>query len=65
MILVFWDVTMHKGTGVHVHNMKAYKGSSRMTSQFLTSALDVEEWSVSRQECFKAPTPVSTPTLIE
>jgi len=65
MILVFWDVTLHKGTGVPVHTMKAYKGSSRMASQFLTSAFDVGEWSVSRQGRFKAPTPVSTPILTE
>ena len=43
MELVFWDVTLHKGTGVPVHIIKAYKGSSRMTSHFLTSALDVGE----------------------
>jgi hypothetical protein len=65
MKLVFWDVTLHKRTGVPVHIMKAYKGSSRMTSQFLPSALDVGEWSVLRQGRFKAPTPVSTPLLIE
>jgi hypothetical protein len=65
MILLFWDVTLHKGTGVLVHIMKTYKGSSRMASQLLTSVLDVGEWSVSRQGRFKAPTPVSTPILIE
>jgi hypothetical protein len=55
MILAFGDVMLCKGTVVPVHAMKAYKGSSGMTLQYLTSALDLGKLSASRQGPFKVP----------